>query len=49
VLFYAFPPSARRAILEWISGAEGPETRAIRIEETIKLAAENIRANQWRK
>ena len=47
--FEAFPRSAKRGILEWISHAKKPETRAKRIEETVRLAAENIRANQWRK
>ncbi|NJO99084.1 MAG: hypothetical protein HC764_26390, partial [Pleurocapsa sp. CRU_1_2] len=46
--FDAFPRSAKRGILEWISIAKKPETRAKRIEETAKLAADNIRANQWR-
>lgn len=46
--FAAFPPSARRAILEWIGSAKRPETRAKRVEETARLAAENKRANQWR-
>lgn len=44
----AFPRSVKRAILEWISNAKRPETRAKRIEETARLAAENKRANQWR-
>lgn len=46
--FDAFPPSARRAILEWISLAKKPETRASRVDETAREAAENRRANQWR-
>ena len=46
--FDAFPRSAKRAILEWISNAKKPETRARRIEETVSLAAKNLRANQWR-
>jgi uncharacterized protein YdeI (YjbR/CyaY-like superfamily) len=46
--FDAFPRSVKRAILEWISNAKKPETRAKRVEETARLAAENIRANQWR-
>lgn len=46
--FAAFPPSARKGILEWISNARQPQTRARRIEETARLASENIRANQWR-
>lgn len=44
----AFPRSAKRAILEWISNAKKPETRAARVEETARLANENVRANQWR-
>jgi uncharacterized protein YdeI (YjbR/CyaY-like superfamily) len=47
--FDAFPRSAKRSILEWISIARKPETRAKRIEETARLAEETIRANQWRK
>ncbi len=46
--FDAFPRSVKRAILEWISNAKRAETRARRIEETVRLAAQNIRANQWR-
>jgi uncharacterized protein YdeI (YjbR/CyaY-like superfamily) len=46
--FDAFPRSVKRSILEWISTAKKPETRAKRVEETARLAAENIRANQWR-
>ncbi|MEM6425940.1 MAG: YdeI/OmpD-associated family protein [Cyanobacteria bacterium P01_D01_bin.128] len=47
--FDAFPRSAKRGILEWISTAKRSETRAKRIAETAELAAQNIRANQWRK
>jgi uncharacterized protein YdeI (YjbR/CyaY-like superfamily) len=43
----AFPRSARRGILEWIVTAKRPETRMKRIEETARLAARGIRANQW--
>jgi uncharacterized protein YdeI (YjbR/CyaY-like superfamily) len=46
--FDAFPPSTRRAILEWINAAKRPETRAKRVEETARLAERNERANQWR-
>lgn len=46
--FEAFPRSVKRAILEWISNAKKPETRAKRVEETAQKAAENVRANQWR-
>lgn len=44
----AFPPSARRGILEWIVQAKRPATRARRVAETARLAGQNIRANQWR-
>ncbi|MGL4727485.1 MAG: YdeI/OmpD-associated family protein [Bosea sp. (in: a-proteobacteria)] len=46
--FAAFPRSVKRGILEWILQAKRPETRAARIAETARLAAENSRANQWR-
>jgi uncharacterized protein YdeI (YjbR/CyaY-like superfamily) len=44
----AFPPSTRRAILEWIGSAKRPQTRAKRIDQTVSDARRNIRANQWR-
>jgi uncharacterized protein YdeI (YjbR/CyaY-like superfamily) len=44
-----FPPSTRRGILEWILNAKKPETRQKRIEETVTLAAKNIRANSYPK
>lgn len=47
--FAAFPRSVKRGILEWIASAKRPETRAKRLEETARLAAENVRANQWRR
>ena len=43
----AFPPSARRGILEWVVQAKRPQTRAKRIAETAALAARGERANQW--
>ncbi len=43
----AFPPSARRGILEWIVQARTEATRAKRVAETARLAGENLRANQW--
>jgi len=46
--FGAFPRSVKRGIIEWISNAKKPETRAKRIDETVRLASENKRANQWR-
>jgi len=47
--FNGYPRSVKRGILEWIASAKKPETRAKRIEETVTSAANNIRANQWRK
>ncbi|ADG67102.1 conserved hypothetical protein [Planctopirus limnophila DSM 3776] len=46
--FAAFPPSARRGILEWILNAKRPQTRHARIVETASQAARNERANQWK-
>ncbi len=46
--FLAFPPSSKRIILEWILNAKKTETRQKRIEETVNLAAENIKANHYR-
>ncbi len=43
-----FPRSTRRGILEWILGAKRDETRRRRIDETARLAASGIRANQPR-
>lgn len=45
--FDAFPRSVKRGILEWIFNAKRPQTRAKRIEETARLAEDNLRANQW--
>jgi uncharacterized protein YdeI (YjbR/CyaY-like superfamily) len=45
--FDAFPRSAKRGILEWVCAAKKPETRAKRVEETARFAAQNVRANQW--
>ena len=47
--FDAFPPSARKHICQWIISAKREETLKKRVEETVKLAAKNIRANQWEK
>jgi len=47
--FEAFPRSVKKGILGWIASARTPETRAKRLEETVRLAEENIRANQWRR
>ncbi len=45
--FMAFPPSAKQGILQWILNAKQPATRQKRIEETVTLAAQNKRANQY--
>lgn len=44
----SFPPSARRAILEWIVQAKRAPTRAKRVAETASRAAGGERANQPR-
>jgi uncharacterized protein YdeI (YjbR/CyaY-like superfamily) len=44
--FDAFPPGAKKQILWWVISAKRPETRAKRIAETVRLAEQNIRANQ---
>src|SRR3954469_12361162 len=44
----AFPRSAKRAILDWISTAKKDETRAKRVAETVSEAALGRRANQPR-
>lgn len=46
--FDAFPRSVTRGILEWILQAKRPETRGARVEETARLAAQGVRANQLR-
>jgi uncharacterized protein YdeI (YjbR/CyaY-like superfamily) len=42
--FTAFNPSSKKGILWWIKSAKRPETRAQRIQETVRLAAVNKRA-----
>lgn len=46
--FLAFPPSSKRIILEWILNAKKDETRQKRIADTVRLAADNIKANHYR-
>jgi uncharacterized protein YdeI (YjbR/CyaY-like superfamily) len=43
-----FPRSVKRGILEWIGTAKKQGTRDKRVQETARLADENIRANQYR-
>ena len=47
--FETFPRSVKRGILEWIPNAKRPETRKKRVDETARLSAKNVRANQLRK
>jgi uncharacterized protein YdeI (YjbR/CyaY-like superfamily) len=42
--FQSFPPSSKRLIIQWIMDAKKLETRQQRIEKTVTLAAQNIRA-----
>lgn len=44
----AFPRSARRAILEWLSTSRTDATRQQRCERIVADAHQGIRANQWR-
>ena len=46
--FDAFPPSAKKGILAWIAAAKRDVTRERRVVETVRLAARNERANEWR-
>ena len=46
--FEAFPKSSKKIILEWIHNAKKEETRLKRIEETVSLAAKNVKANHYR-
>lgn len=43
--FDKFPPSSRRAILEWIANAKRSATREKRIAETARKASLNLKAN----
>jgi len=43
-----FSRSSKRGILEWIMNAKREETRKKRIEETVKLASLNIKANHYK-
>ncbi len=43
--FDAFPASSKKIILSWIAAAKRAETRTRRVAETVRLAAENKRAN----
>ena len=43
----AFPPSTRKALLQWIYSAKRPETRAERVRQTVEAAAAGKRANEY--
>ena len=45
--FERFPESAKKAILWWIKTAKRPETRAARIAETVRAAAQNRMADHF--
>ncbi len=40
----SFSPSSRKSILWWIVSAKRPETRAKRVEQTVRMAAKGLRA-----
>jgi uncharacterized protein YdeI (YjbR/CyaY-like superfamily) len=46
--FDAFSPSSRKIILFWIASAKREATRQKRIEETVRLAAQNLKAAHGR-
>lgn len=43
-----FPPSTRRAILEWLNTAKTDATRQQRLHRIVADAHDDIRTNQWR-
>jgi len=45
--FEAFPPSAKKAIYQWIISAKRAETLQKRVLETVSQAQKNMRANQY--
>ncbi|MBA3350069.1 MAG: YdeI/OmpD-associated family protein [Actinobacteria bacterium] len=46
--FDGFPPSSKKIILSWIASAKRKETRQKRVSETVRLAAQDVRANHPR-
>jgi uncharacterized protein YdeI (YjbR/CyaY-like superfamily) len=42
--FKAFAPSSKRLIIQWISEAKREETRLARVQKTVELAAQNLKA-----
>jgi len=45
--FDSFPPSAKKAIYQWIIAAKRDETLQKRVSETVSMARQNKRANQY--
>jgi len=45
--FSAFSKSVKKGIYYWIESAKRPETRQKRVDETVRLAEQNIKANQY--
>ena len=43
-----FPPSTRKALLQWVFDAKRDETRQKRVRQIVDEAAEGRRANEWR-
>ncbi len=46
--FDAFPPSSKKNIFWWVSSAKNAETRCKRIEKTVSMAEQDLRANHYR-
>jgi uncharacterized protein YdeI (YjbR/CyaY-like superfamily) len=46
--FNAFPPGIKKQIYQWIISAKTDTTITKRVTETVTLAEQNIRANQWK-
>jgi len=46
--FTLFPPSVKKQLYHWVESAKTDLTKQKRINETVSLAAKNIRANQWK-
>lgn len=46
--FEAFPPSAKKALYQWVQFAKTDATRDKRVLEIVSKAAEGKRANEWK-
>lgn len=47
--FESFPPSAKKALYQWVQFAKTNATRDKRVLEIVSKAAEGKRANEWKK